>query len=154
MGKNNCPEGCGGYKHLERRASGSRISDSMAASKWKKGGSLSAELQGLTVCTVLLKFVIFITQDISYVLLYYCLTFYLQMTYFHRVIISSRMQGPWLFFFVSLSMNKSCHSNPGSAIHYWHRRGQVTWLLEVLICSAKWGRWYSHCRVLGKFNDI
>lgn len=69
-----------------------RISDSMAVSNRKKGISL-LNFKYLLFMQFFLELVIFITQNISHVVLYCHLTSYLWMSYFHNIIINYWMAG-------------------------------------------------------------
>ena len=126
MGKNKCPEVCGGHKHLGRRGDGGEDFRQHGCEQLKERTLSLLTSKYLLFLLAFLELVIFITQDASYVVLYYCLTFYLWVSYFHNIIIRYWMAGTKLSFFASLSMNKPHGSIPRSASHSWLKLGQVT----------------------------
>lgn len=117
MGKSKCPEVCGGHKHLGRRGNGGEDFRQHGGEQSEEGALSLLTSKYLLFLLAFLELVVFITQDASYVVMYYCLTFYLWMAYFHNIIIRYWMAGIKLSFFASLSMSKSHGSIPGSATH-------------------------------------
>lgn len=123
----------------------------MATSNRKQASSL-LNSKYLLFMQLFLELVIFVTQGTSYVVLYYLVTSYLWMSYFHNIIINYWMAGTTaILLCVSVREQSKWFQSQLCYSLVVRRRASSLTKLEFSSCKM---RLMIFIRILGKFNGI